>query len=226
MPKLTIYARLVSSLIILIFAFPRFITIKANDEACKVKNSSFQVHLESFDSLVVSWDPNPEPDMLHYELYRAINNLNNFELISLISHPTSSYIDANNISPGNIYAYTLIAVDTAGNKSENSDTVSILITHINDHAVKDKISEYILYQNYPNPFNLETNFLFTLSRTDIVTIKIFNLSGQLLESETKLCHSGNFQYKFIADRYSSGIYFYQISTISGFKETRKMLLQK
>lgn len=224
--KLIIGQQLIKVLLILFFTFLLSEHIKANDNAIPIKKSPLYVQLDNFDSLLISWDPNPEPDMLHYELYRAINNLTNFELVAFIFHPDSNYVDTNNISAGNLYAYTLIAVDTAGNKSENSDTVSVLLTQIEETSPQQKIPKYILHQNYPNPFNSETNLILYLPEPDLVTIKIYSLSGQLIKAEKRLCHPGIYRYKFVADHYPTGVYFYQISTAMGFKETRKMILQK
>jgi hypothetical protein len=77
------------------------------------------------DSLNINWNPNPEPDMLQYKLYRSVNAFSNFQLINTVNHPNTHVVDKANISPGNLYAYTLVAVDSAGNQSEFSDTVSV-----------------------------------------------------------------------------------------------------
>ena len=213
-------------LLILFFSIIILEDLKAKDNAFHKKKSFQHLQLQNSDSLLISWDPNPEPDMLFYKLYRAINNLSEFELIAFIPHPTSDYVDTNNISPNNLYAYTLIAVDTAGNESENSDTVTILLTQMKESTSQQHTQKCILYQNYPNPFNSETELILILPETDLITVKIYNLVGQLLVAETKICYEGIYRYKFIADHYSTGIYFYQISTTMGFKETRKMVLQK
>lgn len=83
------------------------------------------------DSLNISWDLNPEPDMYQYRLYRAENGFTNFSLINTVIHPRIKTTDRQNIAPGNLYAYTLIAVDSAGNPSPFSDTVSVGIPRIN-----------------------------------------------------------------------------------------------
>ena len=83
------------------------------------------------DSLNISWDLNPEPDMYQYRLYRSENGFTNFSLINTVIHPDVKTIDRHNILPGNLYAYTLIAMDSAGNTSPFSDTVSVGIPLIN-----------------------------------------------------------------------------------------------
>ncbi len=83
------------------------------------------------DSLNVSWNPNTEPDMYQYKLYRAINSTTNFQVIQSIPHPQTHTVDRNGILPGNLYAYTLAAMDSAGNLSDFSDTVVVGIPKIN-----------------------------------------------------------------------------------------------
>ncbi len=76
-------------------------------------------------SLHIRWDINPEPDMYQYHLYRAKNNSFNSSPFAVIIHPESLYCDTTDIAPGNLYSYTLAAIDSAGNQSDFSDTVSV-----------------------------------------------------------------------------------------------------
>ncbi|GAB4371648.1 MAG: hypothetical protein Kow0042_14510 [Calditrichia bacterium] len=87
--------------------------------------------LAQTDSLNIIWQPNPEPDMYCYRLFRAVNNLNTLQQIQTIMHPQSHTVDRDNITPGNLYIYTLVACDSAGNQSGYSDTVSVGIPSIN-----------------------------------------------------------------------------------------------
>lgn len=63
--------------------------------------------------------------MYQYHLYRAINNSINFSPLAVIIHPESLYCDTTTIEPGNLYSYSLVAIDSAGNQSDFSDTVSV-----------------------------------------------------------------------------------------------------
>jgi hypothetical protein len=42
--------------------------------------------------------------------------------------------------------------------------------------------DFQLAQNYPNPFNSATNVEFTLGRTEQVSVRIFNVNGQMIRS--------------------------------------------
>jgi len=83
------------------------------------------------DSLRIFWNPNPEPDIQEYRLYRAVNASTNFQILQTITHPQTQAVDRNNIQPGNLYSFTLTAVDTGGLQSEFSDTVAVGIPAIN-----------------------------------------------------------------------------------------------
>ena len=91
---------------------------------------SVQSSFAQTDSLRIHWNANSEPDMLEYRLFRSVNSLTNFQISQTVSHPGSLAVDRNQILPGNLYAYTLCAVDSAGNQSPNSDTVSVGLPEI------------------------------------------------------------------------------------------------
>jgi len=79
------------------------------------------------------------------------------------------------------------------------------------------------FSNYPNPFNPVTNIRFEISENESGILSIFNLKGQLIE--TQGFESGSHNYIWDASNQSSGIYFYELETESKV-ETRKMLLLK
>jgi hypothetical protein len=89
----------------------------------------FQIKSQT-SALNIRWDVNPEPDMYQYHLYRSVNSISNFQFLNFIIHPDSIYQDNQNIDPGNLYAYTLVAVDSAGNQSDFSDTVAVGLPRI------------------------------------------------------------------------------------------------
>jgi len=78
-----------------------------------------------------------------------------------------------------------------------------------------------LKQNYPNPFNPQTTISFNISEGEIGNLSIYNIKGQLLHHST--WQSGHHNFVWLADNYSSGIYFYRLNTDS-INKTRKMIL--
>jgi len=86
--------------------------------------------------------------------------------------------------------------------------------------------DYLIFYNYPNPFNNTTNITYNLLKMTPVTIKIFDIKGNLIS--TLIDHvqqSGCYQIKWNSENLSTGIYFYQIET-SYSQKTKKMLLIK
>jgi len=101
-----------------------------------------------------------------------------------------------------------------------------MVSTINPDFLIDIPQRYELSQNFPNPFNPRTKFRLSIPHSDQVTISVYNITGQCIETVTKYLNAGEYSYEFNAGKIPSGIYFYRISTTSGFREARKMLLQK
>ncbi len=92
-------------------------------------------------------------------------------------------------------------------------------------------NQYDLFQNYPNPFNPATTINYSIPKTSLVTIKVYDVLGReittLINEEKK---PGNYNLEFNASKLASGIYFYQLHASNGsaqsFISTKKMLLLK
>ena len=88
-----------------------------------------------------------------------------------------------------------------------------------------------LSQNYPNPFNPQTTIRFTLKDNAPVTLKIYNVAGQLVKtlvSGTRTAGEHTVRWDGRNDAgqaVSSGVYFYKLVT-KNFSQTRKMVLLK
>jgi fibronectin type 3 domain-containing protein len=77
--------------------------------------------LEDENSLLISWNPNPEHDLLYYVLYRSEDNAT-FLWIANISVGTTNYTDSE-VEPGIINYYKIGAVDTNFRESGLSEAV-------------------------------------------------------------------------------------------------------
>ena len=105
----------------------------------------------------------------------------------------------------------------------NSGLESALSNNITFSVAPDA---FTLYQNYPNPFNPTTTIKYSIPERTRITLKIFNVLGQVIETivnEEKI--PGNYTIIYDASLLSSGIYFYQLNA-GHFSETRKFLLIK
>ncbi|MCL5028325.1 MAG: T9SS type A sorting domain-containing protein [Bacteroidetes bacterium] len=99
---------------------------------------------------------------------------------------------------------------------------------INNLKIKNNStpSKYSLSQNYPNPFNPSTEISYSVPKTGIVIIKVYNILGQevatLVNQEQK---AGSYIINFNASKYSSGIYIYRMQS-DNFFVSKKMVLLK
>ena len=92
-------------------------------------------------------------------------------------------------------------------------------------------AEFGLMQNYPNPFNPSTSINFSIPEFSMVSISVYNISGQKVKSLLQgNMGPGHHQVSWYGDdnngiSVSNGIYFYIMET-SSFVEKRKMLFIK
>jgi hypothetical protein len=88
------------------------------------------------------------------------------------------------------------------------------------------LPKYYLYQNYPNPFNQSTIIEYDLPEASDVHISIYNILGRKIETLVdKYQPAGIYHVRWNAAGFSSGIYFYRIST-GDYDASMKMLLLK
>ena len=88
------------------------------------------------------------------------------------------------------------------------------------------VTSYSLNQNYPNPFNPSTVISYTVPKSQFVSLKVYNLLGQLVSTLVNTQqNAGSYQVTFNASRLSSGIYFYTINA-GNFNSVKKMILLK
>jgi len=87
--------------------------------------------------------------------------------------------------------------------------------------------KYRLYSNYPNPFNPTTIINYELPITNEVELSIYNLFGQkVVNLVSGKQAAGRYQVEWDASGYSSGVYYYRLTTDAGFTQTRKLMLLK
>jgi len=85
---------------------------------------------------------------------------------------------------------------------------------------------YTLSQNYPNPFNPATTIKYALPVGGNVTLKVYNVLGQEIETLVNMTQqAGTYTVSFDASKYASGMYLYRISAGS-FAQVKKMMLVK
>lgn len=84
-----------------------------------------------------------------------------------------------------------------------------------------------LAQNFPNPFNPTTKINFTIPKAANVSLKVYDMKGDLVASliNGELRTEGNYSFEFDGSQLASGMYFYKIEA-GAFSETKKMILMK
>ncbi len=83
-----------------------------------------------------------------------------------------------------------------------------------------------LEQNYPNPFNPVTIIKYKLNESGNITLKIYNVSGQEIETVINGFQSvGTHEAIWQPKELPNGIYFYRLNT-DNFSDTKKLILQK
>jgi hypothetical protein len=101
-----------------------------------------------------------------------------------------------------------------------------LITNINSKVGEQAPETFVLNQNYPNPFNPSTIIEFNLPKSIEVTLKIFNILGQEVETlVSDRLSSGSYKYIWDASNYASGVYLYRLQA-GDYVKTLKMVLMK
>jgi hypothetical protein len=103
------------------------------------------------------------------------------------------------------------------------ETLLTDVASIDNTTVPDRIS---LSQNYPNPFNPSTTIDYSLSKSDMITLTIYNLVGQEVAMlVNKIQPAGNYKITWTADGLPSGMYLYRLQA-GNVAQTKKLILQK
>jgi len=94
-------------------------------------------------------------------------------------------------------------------------------------GVEEEVAEaYVLEQNAPNPFNPTTTIGFTLANAGDVTIDVFNIAGQKVDTlVNNFMEAGSHSVVWDASGFSAGVYFYTVKS-GNFTKTLKMTLLK
>ncbi len=93
-------------------------------------------------------------------------------------------------------------------------------------GVPDRPANYFLSPNYPNPFNHKTRIIFGVPRDGHVTLTLYNLRGQVVETLVdEFLRASSYQVDWNQPGLASGIYYLQM-TAGSFKQTHKLMLMK
>jgi photosystem II stability/assembly factor-like uncharacterized protein len=86
--------------------------------------------------------------------------------------------------------------------------------------------EYKLYNNYPNPFNPTTKIKFDILKNGLTKITVYDMLGREIKTLiNENLTAGSYEVEWNATNFSSGIYFYKM-TSGNFTSIKKMVLLK
>ncbi len=193
----------------------RFIINKFNDNPSQVELLSPENNATiSTDSPVFQWSPSTDidpEDSVSYELFIFLAGNENGARIEL---DTCFYNDQKFVYERQ-YGWSVKAMDQNGGFTE-SDTFYFDFSTTATEELATTPREFQLHQNYPNPFNPETTIKFDLPKKSLVTIKIYDIKGSLVETLVNEQLSAGFYSRiWQPENISSGVYFYRIETKSG-----------
>ena len=97
---------------------------------------------------------------------------------------------------------------------------------VNDHNILP--NKFVLDQNYPNPFNPSTTISYSIPKSGMVSLKLYDVTGKevtTLINEYKTNGTYSLNLNFGKYQITSGVYFYRLSSGS-FSDVKKMILIK
>ena len=132
------------------------------------------------EGIFLTWNENNEDDFSHYVLDKDTDDsFQSGQYPSIITTETS-YLDTV-YKDGQVLYYRLSAVDSAGNVSDFSETLSFeVVLSVNEENMIPDV--FALHQNYPNPFNPVTTLRYDLPENDHVNITIYDMLGRQVKT--------------------------------------------
>jgi hypothetical protein len=98
---------------------------------------------------------------------------------------------------------------------------------VDNNDEKTAAATFTLSQNYPNPFNSSTVISYSLPVESHVRLKVFDMLGrEIVTLVNERSAAGHHSCQWDALNISSGVYFYQLRTNTGFVQTQKLFLLK
>ena len=129
------------------------------------------------------------------------------------------------LQPSTKYYWRVLA-NNGGNLSASPVWSFTTIMYTSVNTLSSSKNGFVLNQNTPNPSHGQTRFNYVVPYKEIVSIKVFDLTGKELDvliNEEK--EKGDYQVVVDISKYPAGMYFYQISA-GEFIDTKKIIVEK
>jgi hypothetical protein len=175
-------------------------------------------------SVILQWLSAVDEDFNYHNVYRE--NLDTIDSANVFTTVDSFFVDLD--IPTGSWQYYVTAVDSSGNESDPSETVSVILSSDLEPLIP---TEFALHQNYPNPFNPQTQIRYDLPEDTYVRITIFDIMGRKVRSLVHTTQDAGYRYinwdatNDLRQPVSAGMYIYTIQA-GEFSKTKKMVLLK
>ena len=143
-------------------------------------------------------------------------------------------MDSLDLSSGtNLLSWSVFVTDGSDTVSSEDSTryFTLVIDQLGNELSAPQPNRFSLHQNYPNPFNPVTTITFELAKSELVSLNVYDVRGNLINN---LINSEKAQGRYNVDwngvnnskeNVTGGVYFYRIDTDS-YSATKKMILLK
>ena len=190
------------------------------------------------DGVLISWRTETEVNNIGFSIYRSESKDGKYTEVSFVEGagntgmPTDYKFTDKTVEPGKTYFYYLQDIDILG-ETNKTKVVKVVVPAKLVRAIP---KEFRLLQSYPNPFNPETWIPYQLACNAEVTIRIYNVFGQLVNAlSLGMKEAGYYVTKNDAaywdgknsagESVASGVYLYTIQA-GEFFATRRMVIIK
>jgi hypothetical protein len=195
--------------------------------------ASFTGSVTPSDEVLLQWSVASQSNNLGWEVYRSTDNVA-FERIGELvfgdgtsdAFKSYSFTDSDPLRDQVVYYY-LKQIDLDGTSARSEVIEVTLATAVTQQALPVANA---LWQNFPNPFNPETTINFELSEEAVVTLTIYDLTGQVVRTlvSGQFMTAGNYQSLWdgqneVGVRVGSGVYLYRLNA-GAFTAMQKMTL--
>jgi len=195
--------------------------------------AAFAAAVTPDQQVVLEWSVASQTNNLGWEVYRSIDSRSYQMVGDLVTGEgttdqfrTYSFMDTG-VPQADVVYYYLRQVDLDGTTSRSSVVEVALATAVAELAVP---TANALRQNYPNPFNPETTISFDLSVESVVTLRVYDVTGQVVRTlaSAEAMAAGRYESSWDGRneqglKVGSGVYLYRLEA-GDFTAIKKMTL--
>lgn len=168
-----------------------------------------------------------EQSELHYKIWDPQSrSWDHSEVIATEGNPGSVNLSID-APENNLYLFW----ETEGNESFGlSEATYYTFRDLGDESrlpVISKAGPLEVHKNYPNPFNTTTTIPFTLKETGNVVLHVYDIGGRrLFKKDLGVLPEGFYRERLELDRFSSGMYIYELIVNGKYRQEEKMIVVK